>query len=79
MLGPANSSEYRQSNDKHRILHQSEYVETKKALDEQSCAHKDAIDAINREALNESNSLKHVINNVDTHNCSRHSVSSSEP
>ena len=49
-----------------RVLHRSEYVETKRALDEQICAQKDAIKVITREALNESKSLKYVINNLDT-------------
>ena len=42
------ASEYRQGIEKHRILHQREYVETKNALDEQICAQKDAIEAIKR-------------------------------
>ena len=45
------SSEHRQGMEKVRILHQSEYVETKRALDEQICAQKDAIEVIKREAL----------------------------
>ena len=60
------SSEYRQGIETIRMFHQSEHVEIKKALDEQICARKDAIEAIKREALNSSNSLKHVINNMDT-------------
>ena len=42
------SSEYRQGIERIRILHQSEYVETKRALDEQICAQKDAIEAIKK-------------------------------
>ena len=35
-------------------------------LDEQTCAQKDAIEAIRREPLNETNNLKSVIVNMDT-------------
>ena len=48
-----------------RILHRSEYVETKRALDEQLCARKNAIEVIKREALNEANRLKDVIGTLD--------------
>ena len=40
------SSEYRQGIENNRILHQSEHVETKRALDERVCAQKDATEAI---------------------------------
>ena len=35
-------------------------------MDEQSCAQKDTIDAIQREAINESDNLKDVISGLDT-------------
>ena len=41
-------------------------METKRALDEQICEQKDAIEVIKWEAVNESNSLRDVINNLDT-------------
>ena len=44
------SSEYSEAIEKIRIFHRSEYVEPKRALDEQVFAQKDAIDVIKREA-----------------------------
>ena len=41
-------------------------LDTKRALDEQIRAQKDAIEAIRREALNETKNLKTVIINMDT-------------
>ena len=52
--------------EKVRIFYRSEYVETKRASDEQICAQKDTIEVIKREAMNSSNSLKDVISGLDT-------------
>ena len=59
------SSEYSGGIEKTRILHRSEHVETKRALDEQICEQKDSIEVMKREALNEASSLKSVIGTLD--------------
>ena len=59
------SSEYSEEIEIIRILHRSEYVETKRALDEQICEQKDAIEVMKREAPNEANSLRTVMGTLD--------------
>ena len=58
------SSEYREGMERIRIQHKVEYLEIRRALDEQICEQKDSIEVTKREALSETYSLKDVIGSL---------------